>query len=236
MKKLSRITLISLTTALILGSSLTACTRSKPADEFASTAPSAPTVPSRITAPDPASLDSKKEVQPVEISSDAFKASIAVHNISGRYFYAIEGTISSDSFTSLRGKLSGRSSEEQSKIMASEIEKVFTEMKKIGAIGLEKEPELAFFSALIPYGSDLTAPLKKLRLNHTVVINPILFDKNVVKNIQAFKTEIAPSKNGSRSSTTNYSGLDVMHVPGFVKAAQESIGESLVVSKAQLYL
>lgn len=167
-------------------------------------------------------------------------AEVMVQNRNGTLFYLVEGTFTRDGFAQVMTRLMDKSVDERKAYISHEIEEIFKQLKTIDAIPSDQYPEVGYFTFEVPYQTDLMAPLKTLKFNHEVTLNPVIFHPQGMENpaeglsslgsprVYNLSTEDSAAK-ANKKSPLVLNGLDRMHVEEFLRQAESDIGSGVKV-------
>lgn len=130
------------------------------------------------------------------------------------YYVEVEGALSPESFA--RVKAAGGIASLEAVMGES-----FAKLKKIGALEIDQNAEIGYFTFWLPYDRNIFSKLKEVSLPAEVFINPLSYDLTSLKQIKDF----TPASEGftPRAGTAGFSGLSMMHAPEFVKLAESTI-------------
>ncbi|HLD99255.1 MAG TPA: hypothetical protein VJB59_03285, partial [Bdellovibrionota bacterium] len=217
--------LVLFASGLILAS-ISGCSRSEPSDPAKMQSPQGPVI---------SAGDIKDGDAEVVLLSNG--AEIVIKNLGGENYFQVEATFSDQAFSRMLSESSSFRTAERQAFLNRELDKVFGKLKTVRAIELSRVPDIGYFKFMIPYRSDLMAPLRALRLEG-LSMNPVVHDRQAFENVKAMK----PSEEGlvrvadSRRDTRDFSGLHRIHEPEFVKLAEAAIGDGTKVDGSSVNL
>ncbi|MBI2711816.1 MAG: S8 family serine peptidase [Bdellovibrio sp.] len=169
----------------------------------------------------------------VKLSNDV---EIYVQNRGGKLFYQVEAAIAPESFSQITSAALHLPPTERENFYISEMDKVIAHLKKVRGIELFEAPEMGYFTFEMPYESDLMGPLKSLKMGHSVMMEPVSYQPEVMDEIQ----KLNPAAEGFapradfREGSAGFSGLERMRVPEFLKQAEADIGDGTPVNGSKV--
>ena len=146
-------------------------------------------------------------------------STLRVENPGDRFYLEVESILSPDEFANLHS--SGGTA------LSAALAELKATLKTLGAIPSAESSEVGYLKFWLPYQRDLLGALKSARFSHETYFSPAHYDFDSLKQARAFTaTGLGFSVKGTASdpSTDAFSGLSVIHAPGFVKVAESAIG------------
>lgn len=191
--------------------------------------------PGQVKAPDvmgPVQVPEAAQGQTVVVTLSN-GSEIQLQRYGDKYLFLVEGTFESESFNRLQASIANKPTQERRLILDQEVNKIFSALKlKAAAIEMDSVPSVGYFRFLMPYEPNLFESISKLQLGRSIIVEPVLFDRNAIKNIRklAPNNQELPLRQDGRSSDSGYAGLKSIRVPEFIQIAEKMIGSGAAVN------
>lgn len=240
------------TSALLLGLTvssifqLTGCTRAAPTSpQLVGPAVDGPRVPPppEVHAPE---VKAPRLEAPISQGESEFVslpngAELVVTNFGGQHYFQAEATLTDAEYLALQASSSSLSGAEKKAKFKQEMSKIQGVLQKSGAKLQDSVSELGYLSFWVPFepGRGLLERIKSLEFHRSLVVSPVVVDRESLRQLHESRPEdeglirrAAPARLGTR----DFSGLERIGAPEFVKIAEEAIGGGVKVDGSSVKL
>ncbi len=159
-------------------------------------------------------------------------ARVPVFRRGNQLYFQAEATVSAQAFAAISAESVNRQA--RTARLAEVIDQVQNTLAPQGSQVLERFDEAGFFTITLPYvHADLMQSVRKLRLNTTLLIHPIHFDREALDTVKALSFERIADSN-PRTSNDAFSGLAPIGAVEFASAVGTELGTEVNGSDVRL--
>ena len=159
-----------------------------------------------------------------------------------RLVFQVEATFTPEAFDSILSVVRNKPEQEKIAHLSRELRKIQKKLKGIQALSVYEAPQVGYFIFEMVYNpahaADILAPLSQLKVEHSLRMEPVAYGTSILSPLRDENplAEGAISSGNSSENNTAYSGLDRIHVPEFLKKAEEDIGGGVKVNGSSVHV
>ncbi len=152
-----------------------------------------------------------------------------------------EAVLSEKSFARLSSVAATK--EDRQVLIRSELDRAIQQLTRQGARVLYRADEIGYFAFALPFelgSADLLAGVRKIRLESTLLINPIHFDLDSLASVKTLSTELLSdaglSQAPPRETNDGFSGLDTVGATEFEALVESELGNGVQINGSSVRL